>query len=159
MGVVLGLLTGATVGQAQGPQFSQVTIVGASNVTATGNNAGTFNGKSASSPAFFQGFHYTGGPHLQFNSYTPTVIYPFTVKIVNSGPTFQQVFLTSKGTMYEILGVQVTGGPSPVQLQIFITLTSKAAPTAGYKVATMSFKAFNASGLVFDSGPMTGQWK
>src|SRR5262245_45702011 len=97
MGVVLGLLTGATVGQAQGPQFSQVTIIGATNVMATGNNTGTFNGKTASSPAFFQGFHYPGGPHLQFNNYTPNVIYPFTVKIVNSGPTFQQVFLTSKG--------------------------------------------------------------
>jgi RNA polymerase sigma factor (sigma-70 family) len=140
-------------------EFDQLTIVGAGNSTAGATNA-VYNAKTTSSPAFFQGFHYTGGPRVQFNSYSPTVTYPFTVRIVESTATYQQVYLTTKGDMWNLCGDQVTGGPFPVKLDIFITITSKAASTAGYKVATMSFKAFDATGQqIFDTGLMTGQWK
>jgi hypothetical protein len=161
MGSVLGLLTCVAVSQAAGPQFSQVSAI---NVFGSGANANTFGQYYAKGSG--------GGPNFWCETFPgPTTIvtfnnsaliggvntlYPFTVKISSSTPTYQQVFLTAKGTMTTTNAGVVT--TTPVKLQVFITISAKAVP--GGRLAKISFTALNPAGQqVFASGEMTGSWK
>jgi len=165
MGAVIGLLTCPAASQAQGPDVSKATIVATMGTNAGGSNIGQYYGGN---PAYFIGTRYPGDTSSlmivnQSGVGTTNTINPFVVKIVNSGATFQQVLLTAKGTVYNRPPGAAPYGPFiPVQLQIFITLTSKPSPVnynGPTRVATMTYKAFNSTGLVFNSGPLTGFWK
>jgi len=157
MGTVLGLLTYTAAGQAQGPQFNQVTqFIGGGNGTTTG---GITISPTAQGPFYFFGY----------NNPAPGVVTTFgfgtdnPVKIVQSTATYQDVYLTINGASMWTITSNGSGPLTPVKLQIFVTLGSKPAPApapAGSKVAKLSFKAINAAGqVVFASGPMTGAWK
>jgi hypothetical protein len=161
MVAVLGLLACAATSQAAGPQFSQVSFVNGFGSGANANTFGQYYAKGSLGGPTFWGENFPGPTTiLQISNTNVSTLYPFTVKIVASTATYQQVFLTAKGTIITTNGGVIT--TTPVKLQIFITLGSKPAPAVygGGKVATLSFKAFNAAGQqVFSSGQLTGSWK
>ena len=152
--------TPVAVGQAAGPQFSQVTAIVTSGSSSQGNIVEQCY-VSGGKPVNFIGWLFaSNGSSMQVYA-APN---PITAKIVTSTATNQQVYLTCKATM-DTFPAGGGGGPiSPVKLQIFINLTSKTVPVgqpgAGFKVATMSFKVLNATGeQVFASGMLPGYWK
>jgi hypothetical protein len=162
-GVALGLWNAVrSSAPATRPQFSQVTFI---NGFGSGSNANTFGQYYANGSLgglTFWGENFPGPTTiLQISNTNVSTLYPFTVKIVSSTATSQQVLLVSKGTIITTnAGGVVTA--TPVKLEILLTLTSKP-PRPVYgdgKLATMSFTALDAAGQqVFSSGQLTGSWK
>jgi RNA polymerase sigma factor (sigma-70 family) len=165
-----------------GPWTSSRVFASWQNGSSHPHTHGNYHAASGTGPAGFQCEHYLpGGRRVGFGNrtistwthmdwlYSTSTDETFTVKIVKSTATYQQLYLTTKGTMYEWTNAgdhNVFHTPFvPVQLQISITLGAEPASLppnypAGWKVATMSFTALNAEGRqVFASELMTGNWK
>ena len=162
MVAVVGLLACAAASQAAGPQFSQVTFINGFGSGANANTFGQYYAKGSLGGPTFWGENFPGPTTiLQISNTNVSTLYPFTVKIVSSTATSQQVLLASKGTIITTnAGGVVTA--TPVKLEILLTLTSKP-PRPVYgdgKLATMSFTALDTAGQqVFTSGQLTGSWK
>ena len=147
MAAVLGVVTYAAPVQAQGPQFAQAHAV--STYVLPGANPYALYYNDGVQP-YIYGRLIDG--MVTTHAWSKT---PLTVKVVNSGPTFQQVFLTGKGVIYTatLTSTGLVQGPNiPVSFQAFVTITAQ-------KKATMTIKAFNATGQVFAVGPLTGVWQ